>query len=171
MPHGALTCLDVSRRSLALAESRFPGEAEFVAFDGTRLPFEDGRFDLVFSACVHHHIPHEEHAALLAEWHRVLRPGGLAVIFEHNPRNPLTVRAVESCAFDENAVLVPAGLLRRKVAAAGFESVRRHYRVFFPRFLRLLRPLERLLTWLPIGAQYDVAARKPRAAQGTRGRS
>jgi hypothetical protein len=35
------------------------------------------------------------------------------------------------------------------------------YRFLFPRSLRFLRPLEKLLLWLPIGAQYVVVARKP----------
>jgi hypothetical protein len=34
------------------------------------------------------------------------------------------------------------------------------YRVFFPRFLRALRNLERWMTWLPLGAQYYVLAVK-----------
>jgi hypothetical protein len=33
------------------------------------------------------------------------------------------------------------------------------YRVFFPHALAALRPLERLLAWLPLGAQYYVCAR------------
>jgi hypothetical protein len=38
--------------------------------------------------------------------------------------------------------------------------VMQHYCVFFPRLLWRLRPLERYLTWLPLGAQYYVAAQK-----------
>ncbi len=33
------------------------------------------------------------------------------------------------------------------------------YRVFFPHALRLLRPLERALAWLPLGGQYYPLAR------------
>jgi ubiquinone/menaquinone biosynthesis C-methylase UbiE len=163
-PRCRLTCLDVSAKSLEVGNNRFPGQAEFVAFDGSTLPFPKAHFDLSFAACVFHHIDHVEHAALLAELRRVLRPGGMLVIFEHNPFNPLTVHAVNTCPFDENAVLIRANDLKRRLMAAGFASVVRRYRIFFPRPLRIFRPFEAYLTWLPLGAQYYVAAEKSLAA-------
>jgi SAM-dependent methyltransferase len=42
--------------------------------DAERLPFEDASFDLVFGHAVLHHLP--DLPAALAEFHRVLRPGG-----------------------------------------------------------------------------------------------
>jgi len=159
-PDAELTCVDVSHKSLALVQARFPSLATPVEFNGRQLPFATDSFDLVFSACVFHHIAHEEHDGLLRELHRTLRPGGIAVIFEHNPYNPLTVRAVNTCPFDNNAHLIDAGALQRQIAAAGFAEQLRRYRMFFPGMLRGARPLERFLAWLPLGAQYFVAARK-----------
>jgi ubiquinone/menaquinone biosynthesis C-methylase UbiE len=75
MPGARLTCMDVSKRSLELAESRYAGHALFVLFEGARLPASDASFDIVFAACVFHHIDHGEHPGLLREWRRVLRPG------------------------------------------------------------------------------------------------
>lgn len=115
---------------------------------------------MVFSACVFHHIPAEKHEGLLWEICRVLRPGGLFLVFEHNPYNPLTVCAVNSCPFDENAVLIDANTFCKRVTAAGFASVQYTYRIFFPRILRPLRIIEPLLGWLPIGAQYYVVGWK-----------
>jgi SAM-dependent methyltransferase len=155
-PAASLTCVDVSVESLRIGAGRFAGEAGFVAFDGEQLPFADGSFDCVFSACVFHHIEPERHVTLLAELRRALRPGGLLMIFEHNPLNPLTVHAVNSCPFDENAVLIRARLFRRRLISAGFASAAARYRLFFPHALRALRPLERRLKWLPLGAQYYV---------------
>lgn len=160
VPDCELVCLDVSKKSLRFAEERFPNEARFVNFDGIHMPFPDGHFDVIFSACVFHHIAHAEHPGLLREWHRLLRPGGMAIIFEHNPMNPLTVRAVNTCAFDENAVLLHARQLVANMMTAGFATPLRHYRIFFPGALRFLRVLEPYLVWLPLGAQYYVAARK-----------
>ena len=151
-----MTCVDVSVASLRIAARRFPSEADFVAFDGGRLPFADGVFDCVFSACVFHHIESTLHVGLLAELRRVLRPGGLVMIFEHNPLNPLTVHAVNTCPFDENATLIRAGLFRRRLISAGFTGAAARFRIFFPHALRVLRPLERRLKWLPLGAQYYV---------------
>ena len=159
-PRCGLTCLDVSRRSLEVGRARFEGQAEFVYFSGVRVPFADASFDLVFFACVLHHIPHGEHPALLAEARRILRPGGMLVVFEHNPYNPLTVRAVNTCPFDANAVLLKAGSLKRSAVRAGFSPGLLRYRIFFPRALRSLRRLERGLRWLPLGAQYSYYAGK-----------
>jgi ubiquinone/menaquinone biosynthesis C-methylase UbiE len=159
-PNASLTCLDVSRKSLDVGASRYPGQAEFVHFDGGELPFADDQFDLVFLACVLHHIPHAEHPTILQELQRVLRRGGSLVVFEHNPYNPLTVHAVNTCPFDENAVLLRPHRLRSQVARAGFADARIRYRLFFPHFLRALRPCESWLRWLPLGAQYFVHASK-----------
>jgi hypothetical protein len=50
--------------------------------------------------------------------------------------------------------------MKRRVRAAGFDTAAVRYRIFFPHALRGLRSLEAQLTWLPLGAQYYVAARK-----------
>lgn len=159
-PGWHVTCLDVSKKSLAIGEKRFPGQADFVRFDGHVLPFPNNHFSLVFAACVFHHIAHEEHHAILAELRRVLDPAGIAIIFEHNPLNPLTRYAVNTCPFDENAKLITARTLRRRMIKAGFGSVASRYRLFFPRLLSRLRPIEPYMGWLPLGAQYYVFAEK-----------
>lgn len=159
LPRARVTCLDVSRKSLELGAARHGAIADFQHFDGERIPYVAGSFDVAFASCVLHHIPHAEHVRLLAEINRVLKPGGWLFVFEHNPYNPLTRHAVSTCAFDENAELLTASTLTERVRAAGFAGVRARYRVFFPHALRALRPLERRLAWLPLGAQYYVAAR------------
>ncbi|WP_233234445.1 class I SAM-dependent methyltransferase [Bordetella sp. LUAb4] len=160
LPEADLTCVDVSARSLDVANKRFPGMAHYQEFDGKRLPLEDNTFDLVFTACVFHHIPESIHVPLFREISRVLKPGGKFVIFEHNPLNPLTVRAVNTCPFDENAVLIRAGNLKARIESAGFEHPTISYRIFFPHFLRRLRRFEPSLARLPLGAQYYVVATK-----------
>lgn len=161
-PEANLACLDVSEKSLTIARERFPEQADYHTFDGVTIPFPDNTFDLVFAACVFHHISDHHHIGLLREWHRVVKPDGWAIVFEHNPYNPLTVHAVNTCPFDENAVLIPAGLLRERLEAAGFSRSSLHYRLFFPGLLRHLRPLERWLRWCPLGAQYMAYAAKPK---------
>jgi ubiquinone/menaquinone biosynthesis C-methylase UbiE len=159
-PATRVTCLDVSRKSLDVGAAQHGGAAEFTHFDGRTIPFEDGTFDVALASCVFHHIPHDEHVGLLAEIRRVLASRGRLFIFEHNPLNPLTRHAVNTCEFDEHAQLVLAPTMRRRVRGAGFADAAIRYRIFFPRALRGLRQLEANMTWLPLGAQYYVVARK-----------
>lgn len=160
LPTQRLTCADVSAESLALLPNQ-PGAdgVELVQITGSSLPFPDHCFDAAYACCVFHHIPHADHSDALAELRRVLRPGGLLMIYEHNPFNPLTVRAVRTCPLDENAVLISGSEMRARCVRAGFASVKVDYRVFFPASLKALRATEDALRWLPLGAQYLVAAR------------
>lgn len=160
MPQARVTCLDVSQKSLDLGAATHRGAADFRHFDGRRIPFADGTFDVALASCVFHHIPHAEHVALLAEIRRVLADDGMLLVFEHNPLNPLTRHAVNTCIFDEHAVLIGAPAMRRRALAAGFAVADVRYRIFFPHWARGLRPTEKWLTWLPLGAQYYVLARK-----------
>ena len=160
-PDAELIGADVSRKSLEIAERRYPGLAKLVALSETgAMPLPEASVDLVFSACVFHHIPEAEHTRILCDLHRVTKPGGSLFLFEHNPLNPLTRRVVDACAFDENAVLIGASELKRRVLAAGYQHAKICYRIFFPHALNFLRPLEGALTWCPLGAQYYVAARR-----------
>jgi SAM-dependent methyltransferase len=159
-PDAALISSDISERSLALGRQRYPGGGHCMLIENDRIPCESGRFDLVFSACVFHHISHGEHVLWLQELHRVTRQGGLIAVFEHNPLNPLTVHAVSTCPFDENAKLIFARDLAKRLRAAGWSSPQIQYNLFFPRLLAWLRPFEPMLGWLPLGAQYVALARK-----------
>jgi SAM-dependent methyltransferase len=159
LPDSLLTGVDVSARSLAIARTRTDAPTALVAFDGRTLPFASGSFDAAFAACVFHHIDAPDQVPLLAELRRVLAPRGLLAVYEHNPLNPLTTHAVRTCEFDDDAVLIRAGVMRERVRAAGFGSVEVAYKIFFPRALAALRPLEPALGWLPVGAQYRATGR------------
>jgi SAM-dependent methyltransferase len=159
-PQAAITGVDVSEKSLAVARQRFPGAADFIALDpGQPPPGPQDGYDLVFSACVFHHIEAAEHVAIFRRLRERIAPGGVMAIFEHNPVNPVSRYIVATCPFDENAVLIPAGELARRQKAAGFRRVDVTYTGFFPGPLKALRPLEPLMAALPLGAQYYTLAR------------
>lgn len=157
-PGATITALDVSERSLAIGRRRFEGQAQFVLYDGKGPPAPDGSIDLAFSACVFHHIDAAEHVALLTGLRRALAPGGVLVLFEHNPVNPVTRHIVATCPFDEHAVLLPARVLRQRQLDAGFSKVEVAYTGFFPASLAWLRVIEPALRHLPLGAQYYTLA-------------
>jgi SAM-dependent methyltransferase len=68
--------------ALAASAERLELEVETEVTDAERLPFEDASFDLVFGHAVLHHLPGLPIA--LAEFQRVLRPGG-ALMFCGEP--------------------------------------------------------------------------------------
>jgi SAM-dependent methyltransferase/uncharacterized membrane protein YbhN (UPF0104 family) len=76
--------------SVGLLMQRRHGDAPVVAGDALRLPVRDGSVDFVFVVGVLHHLPgRDAQAQALREVARVLRPGGLLLVHESNPRNPL----------------------------------------------------------------------------------
>jgi hypothetical protein len=90
----------------------------------------------------------------------VLKPGGVLFIFEHNPYNPLTRRAVNNCPFDADAVLLTRRRSSRLVKRAGLETTEERYILFFPWEGSTFRAIETHLRWLPMGAQYFVSGRR-----------
>lgn len=74
-PGGSWIGLDVEGSAEVGARTRT--DAEFASFDGDRVPFEDGCFDLVYCVQVLEHA--RRPGALLAEAARVLAPGGQLV--------------------------------------------------------------------------------------------
>lgn len=156
-PDSALTCCDISSRSLTIAKNRFGGRENYVLIRD-KIPLNDGSQSIVFSACVFHHIPENQHAVWLTELLRIVRPGGLLAIYEHNPFNPITRYAVNTCALDVNAKLIRASKFQYKLQHSGWVSTSVSYKAFFPSFLKFLRPVEPYLRSLCLGAQYRVTA-------------
>ena len=140
---------DPSSASLARVRQELLAQGVFTS----DLKLLGNRYDLIVIANVLHHVKPSERMELISEVASRLAPGGLLVIFEHNPANPLTRRAVSQCAFDGDAILLWPRETRRYVRNLKLEA-RRDYIVFFPRRLAALRRFEALLRWCPLGAQY-----------------
>jgi SAM-dependent methyltransferase len=157
---GLLAGVDISAESVARAAERNPWATYHHSGEGAPLPFDDAHFDFAFTICVLHHVPPRDRPSLLTEMCRVVRPGGLVAMFEHNPYNPLTRLAVSNCEFDADAVLLSRHHLRRLLSKTELEPLESRYIFFFPREGELLRAAERRLGWLPLGAQYYVASRR-----------
>ena len=151
--------LDVSARSVELAAEKHPF-VHYASFDGVRMPYPDNRFDLIFTICVMHHVPPVQWESFVSEMKRVLKPSGLALVFEHNPYNPATQYIVRSCAIDKDAVLLTPGKLRRLFSGAGFRDVGTRSILTVPPKGVFLAKLDSFLGNLPFGAQYYLSATK-----------
>jgi ubiquinone/menaquinone biosynthesis C-methylase UbiE len=161
----AFSGCDVSTGMLAEAARRWPGDLgaapSLVAQDGARTPFADGQFDIATVSAVLHHVPIAERPAVYTELGRVLKPGGRLYVFEHNPRNPLVRHVIARTPIDENAILLDANEVQAGLLDSARYEVETDYLMFMPPGIKFLRSFDRALAWLPLGAQYAVAARKP----------
>jgi ubiquinone/menaquinone biosynthesis C-methylase UbiE len=158
-PRATLVGYDQSAESIALARTFGTANGariEYWTDRGSRLPFSDGAFDLVFASCVFHHIDRSDHVSWAREVGRVLASGGSFFVFEHNPLNPVTRHVVRTCPFDKGVRLLRAKYAVRILEEAGFKSKEVRYYFFFPALLRALRPAEQYLRSIPLGAQYYV---------------
>jgi SAM-dependent methyltransferase len=152
---GRLSGIDVSSASIAQA-SVDNRDVDYRAFDGSSFPFDAAGFDLVTAICVLHHVAPAERAHFMNEMRRVVRPGGLVCVIEHNPLNPLTRLAVARCEFDRDAVLLGAGEARKLMADGGLREIGSRYFLLLPWEAMLARRVEGALSSVPLGAQYAV---------------
>jgi len=157
---GVINGVDVAKDALDLAARDNPG-VSYEAYEGERLPVKDNAYDAAMTICVMHHVPPNQWGAFVADALRVLRPGGLFVVFEHNPWNPLTRLAVARCPFDFDAVLLSPSKLQGLLSGAGFSEVSREFVFFAPFKGEAVAAVEAKLRWLPLGAQYAAIGRKP----------
>lgn len=121
-------------------------------------------FDLVFTACVMHHIDPKERDAWVDAVLSRMNPGGYWAIFEHNLINPYTKRIVTDV---DNKVDDVNWMYSRKKLLGLFENKKnvnvfwQGYTLFSPfRSLSLITNIERLLKWCPLGAQQCVVIQK-----------
>jgi ubiquinone/menaquinone biosynthesis C-methylase UbiE len=145
--------VDISEEMLIQAQRNVP-EAQFSWYDGETLPFDDGAFDVVVAICVLHHVPASMRSKVVSEMVRVTRRQGVVAVFEHNPYNPLTRHAVNTCELDRDAVLLPP---RETIAllkgSAEVQPEHRHY-LFSPLGGATACWLDRRLRKIPLGGQY-----------------
>ena len=126
------------------------------------LPFDTGSADFVTAVCVYHHVPQAARKLLMNEIKRVLSPGGLACIIEHNPLNPVTRAIVSRCPVDVDADLLTARNAKELMRGCGFTPLFSDYFLYLPeRLYSRMASLESLLAKVPLGGQYALLARSP----------
>jgi ubiquinone/menaquinone biosynthesis C-methylase UbiE len=157
---GSVNGVDVSSACIVKAQERNPG-ASYAAYDGDRLPYPDDNFDVVFCICVIHHVLPNRWQNFVNEMRRVTRSGGLTVVYEHNPKNPLTRKVVRDCAFDRDAVLLTMAQSRALLEGAGCADVTTNSILTLPPIGGLFEKLDLLFAKLPFGSQYRAIGHVP----------
>jgi SAM-dependent methyltransferase len=161
---GHLTGTDISGGMLEEAERIWPACFARPTFrrqiDGdTGLP--SGSFDVVIISAVLHHIAVGSRGLVYEELHRLLRPTGRLVVFEHNPLNPITRFVVSRTPIDHDAVLLRATEVTEALNHGGWRDIRTSNLMFLPPRLGPVATIaDRMLERLPMGGQYAVTARK-----------
>ncbi len=158
--------VDASPAGLSHTRRRFPS-LPLVCASAERLPFTDDSMDALTLQHVAEHLPDLQRA--LAEWFRVLRPGGVVLILTPN------ARFVDPKVFEDptHVRIVDEGELNNALAGAGFEVIDRRS-LGLPWFRRwrggwrLRRAVTRhavTLSWVPMwrwkGQTLCCAARRP----------
>lgn len=138
-----VTAVDIERSAGWRDE---PG-LRFLVADAEELPFETGSFDLVHSKDSLHHMRVPERA--LAEYRRVLKPGGTALIVEANRYNPFYFHMTRALGHEHFTRRRFRTLVRTTYPEARFGSFEAHYAPPLNRAVRLQHAVEETLERLP----------------------
>lgn len=119
-----------------LTEARRLGRALVALGRGEAMPFRDGAFDLAITIATLHHITDPDLIArTLAGMVRVVRPGGVVIAWDHNPKNPYWPYLMKRLPQDTGEErLVPLEEIERALAGAGAIAIRSHRSGLVPEF-------------------------------------
>ena len=129
---------------------------------GTQIPFGDQEFDFATAVCVFHHVDPAERLSLILEMKRILRPGGVICLIEHNQQNPVVRRMVRRIPVDANAVLLAQRECHDLFQRAQMRSLGTEFFLYFPeKLFRLFGSLETLGKSVPLGGQFAAFGVRP----------
>ena len=152
--------VDTSAGAIDAARKRYGSSTiEFMVADGS---LARGSIDLAYTNGTFHHIEPADRPAVVNSIARWLAPDGAFVFWENNPWNPGTRMVMRRIPFDREAKMLSYREATALLAAGDLHIERVSSYFYFPSWLKALRPFERLLAPLPLGAQYCVLARAPR---------
>ncbi len=92
---GKLYGCDTSPESVELAKKELPDATFYVNTSVDEFNKIEDKYDLIFLACVFHHIDPVDRKEWAESIKDKLNPGGYIAVFEHNLINPLTKRVVK----------------------------------------------------------------------------
>lgn len=148
--------LDEAHAMLRQMQVRGSSNTMPIQANGTQLPLLSATFDGVISVATLHHVAERSAvAAVIAEMVRIARPGGVCIIWDHNPLNPYwptLMRRVPQDTGEER--LIPAKEILRDLDQAGAHRHRLKRSGFVPDFvppwlLGLFQAIEYVVERLP----------------------
>ena len=148
---------DISEDSLKIAKKNNP-KIEFI--DDIDLLNYIEKFDFIFIAGVYHHIEPKLRDEVTKKVVSLLNKNGKLICFEHNPYNPLTRHMVNTCEFDQDAVLLTITEIKKIFKKQNLNIVKSGYTLFVPPKLKKLNFIEPLFSWFPLGGQHYVVLKK-----------
>ena len=139
-----------------LTEARRHSRALVAVGRGEALPFRNGAFDLAITIATLHHITDPNLIAkTLAGMVRVVRPGGVVVAWDHNPKNPYWPYLMKRLPQDTGEErLVPLEEIQGAFARAGAVAIRSARTGLVPEFappslMPLFRVAEAIVERIP----------------------
>lgn len=153
--NSSIYAYDISEDSLALAKKENP----YVNFVSNLENYENF-FDIILIAGVYHHIEPSQRDSVTKQLYKILNKNGFIIIFEHNPYNPITMKIVNTCEFDKDAVVIKKNELCNLFLKHKFTCQKSDYTLFFPPKLKKLNFLEKYFKWCPLGGQYYIVVTK-----------
>jgi len=152
-PAAAISAYDNSEESIKFARKE---NSQVKFLDSQEILKVKSGYELILVANVFHHIPLAQRAQSMRLIESLLKAGGELFIFEHNPLNPLTRKAVATCPFDKDALLLKPAELKSYLRECGLNRFKMNYCLFFPAALKRIRFVERVFTNIPLGGQYFI---------------
>lgn len=157
-PNANIQGCDISAKSIEVANKNT--SAIFFLIEDENVKANKDKFDLIFVSNVFHHIEPKYRKKAIENIFYMLKPKGNVFFFEHNPYNPVTRHIVNTCVWDTDAILLKPKESLTLFKDAGFQIHRKHYTLYFPAFLKFLRPVEKAMFFIPMGGQYYIWAEK-----------
>lgn len=158
-PNSNIYGCDISAKSIEVASKNNKSVNFFLLEDNEIQKYKD-TFDIIFISNVFHHIEPPLRKKAISNINLMLKSDGKVFFFEHNPFNPVTRHIVNTCVWDTDAILLKPKESLDLFEEGGFKIIRKHYTLYFPAFLKFLRPLEKGLFFIPLGGQYYIWAEK-----------
>ena len=158
----ALSGCDTSEGMIGFAQKSWTKRSgpmpQLTLQNGSKTVYSPRSFDFIVVSAVLHHVPPDDRSSVIAEIKRILKPGGIVIIFEHNPRNPVTRYIVARTPIDRNAILLSPRETENLLSSQEFSTTKTEYLMFTPPSASKLRSIDKRLRWFPLGAQYATYA-------------